>query len=403
MNLSRFIAGKIKGKGGIATLSVTVSIIIMIASISIATGFQKEIGAKATGFSGDVLFTVPGEPMTNDKYPLPLDISYLNMVENLKEVRQVSGVSYKPGILKTNNDLEGVFFKGVDSLYDLSFYSDHLTEGVLPDFSGRRASNDILISKRLADVLGYSTDDEIFAYFVGETPKVRKFRISGLYNIQLQEIDKTMTIVDRRHISQLNGWSPDEVSTIEVYLKGGADQVVMGRKIEDIMIEHSTMEDPSVIISPVKEHYSTLFDWLNMLDINVIVLLTLMIVVAGFNMISSLLIILIENISVIGVLKTLGMTNRAVSKVFLYKGASVVLRGVLFGNLIALTLLTLQDLFKIVKLNPVNYFISYAPVNLSIPTLLIINIISFLTLMIILLIPTVFISKVSPDRTIKAA
>lgn len=403
MNIFHFISKKISRKGGIATISVSVSMIVIIAAVGITSGFQKEVAAKAVGFSGDIVFTAPGEAITNDRYPINKDLSYIDKILSVKEVEKVSAVSYKPGILKTQSEIQGLFFKGVDSLYDLSFFTDHLIEGSAPDFSGSRPSDQILLSKRLADMLGYSTGDKVTAYFVGESPKVRRFTISGLYDIQLQDMDKTITVVDIRHISHLNGWNENQVSSIEVYLKEGSNRDKMSEVIEDIMIEYSTDEDSSVMVSPIRDHYRTLFDWLDLLDTNVLVLLILMIIVAGFNMISSLLIILIENISLIGILKTLGMTNGSVSKVFLYKGSSIVLKGMLWGNIIALTLLMMQHWFKIVKLDPVNYFISYVPVNLSVVTIIAINVLSFATLLIILLIPTRIISGISPEKTIKVS
>ncbi len=401
MNLNLFIAKKIGGKDTIATAAVAISILVMVVAIAISEGFKKEIRYKAVGFSGEILFTAPGQDITNDRYPINRKLSYIEDIKTIKEVASVNGVAYKPGMLRTNENVQGVLFKGVDSLYNMDFFQKHLIQGVLPNFSGSKSSQEVLISERLAKMLGYKVGDNLIAYFVDSKVKVRTFKITGLYGVQLEEIDKMLMVADLRVIQRLSGWGEDEVSGLEVALKQGAYNKKIVERIDNIILEKSKDDESSVVVKEIRDIYPHLFDWLDLLDLNVLVILILMTVVAGFNMISGLLIILFERISMIGVLKALGMRNSAIGKIFLSRASFIVIKGLLIGNIIALLICGVQDKFKLFKLNPVNYFVDYLPVNLDFTTLIILNIVCFVVMMLLMLIPSLFIARVSPEKTIK--
>lgn len=411
MNLNLYIAKKIKGKSGekgklsplsniIACASVAISILVMFIAIAISDGFKREIKDIISGFSAEVVLYPPGAGVTNELYKLSGKPSYLDELQNMKGVESVSGVVYKSGMLRSEESVQGVFFKGVDSTYNLRFYEKNLVEGRLPDFSTRRASNDILISKRLANLMEYKCGDEIFAYFVDEGVRVRKFTVCGLYDVRLEDMDKTMTIVDIRQTRGLNRWKPDMVSSMEVTLVPGADPGRVVGNIDQLLMKEPQKDD-SVIVNNIRNLYPHIFDWLDLLDLNVLIILTLMIVVAGFNMISGLLIILFEKISMIGLLKALGMKTKDICKVFIYRGAFIVLKGMAIGNLIAIIVAILQGSLHIIPLDPANYFVDHVPIFVNVWKMVILNMASFALILLVMIVPTLFIARVQPDKTIK--
>lgn len=415
MNLNLFIAKKIKGKGlssasnTIALVSVAISIAVIIIAVAISDGFRKEIGKRAVGFSGEILMTAPGMEYTNDIYPMDAGFSYMQDIRDLPEVESVSETAYKPGMVKSGSEVHGMVFKGVDSTYSLDFFADYLTEGRLPSFSGRRISDEVLVSVRFATMMGYGVGDRMDVYFVGEQVRVRRLTITGLYDIRLEDMDEMLAVADIRQIRRLNGWTGHESSCVEIALKGdgtASDPELRSRvasRIGDIIMEKDCPEDDSVVVTTIDSVYPSLFDWLALLDLNVLVVMVLMIAVAGFNMVSGLLIILFEKISMIGLLKSLGMRTSSICRIFLYRGGAIVLKGVLWGNAVALLLLAVQKLFRPLSLNPVNYFVDFVPVDLDPVKIIVTDVASFIVLMLIMTIPSLFISKVSPDRTIKVS
>ncbi len=413
MNLHLFIAKKIRSRGLsslsniISCVSVAVSIAVIVIAIAISNGFKKEIASRAVGFSGEILMTAPGSDYLNDEYPIDGALSYRENILSLDDVSSMHNVVYKPGMLKSEENVHGVLFKGIDSLYSFDFYSDYLTQGRLPDFSGERLSNEVLISERLASKMGYELGDKMTVYFISGQVRVRRFDIVGLYNIQLDNLDEKLILADVRQIRRLNGWKGEESSCIEVFLKQGAsmrshyDRVLIDNQIAQIIMTRDRELDSPVAVTLIDNIFPSLFDWLGLLDLNVLVVLVLMIAVAGFNMISGLLIILFEKISMIGLLKSLGMRTSGICKVFLFRGSQIVLKGMLYGNIFAVTVLLIQKYTQVISLNPENYFVNFVPVDLSVLQWVVINVVAFAINMLIMAVPTLFISKVSPDKTIK--
>ena len=327
---------------------------------------------------------------------------WYNLKKHKEELVSVNDVAYTSGMLKSDESVQGIMFKGVDSTYSLDFFEKYLVEGTLPDFSGKSASNQILISERLASLMNYKCGDKITAYFVGESVRVRRFTISGLSNVRLDEMDKTLAIVDIRQTRRLNGWESDQVSNIEIKLAAGANADKICREIEEIILDRP-WDDDSVIASQIRYIYPHIFDWLDLLNMNVLIILILMIVVAGFNMISGLLIILFEKISMIGLLKALGMKTRDICRVFIYRGSFIVIKGMVIGNVIAIILSILQGVFHIIPLDPANYFVDHVPVYVNVPKIVILNVASFALMILIMIIPSFFIARVQPEKTIKVS
>lgn len=414
MNLNLFIAFRIGKKGEkegkpsrlsnrIAAFSVAVSIAVMIISIAVLGGFRNEISEKARGYIGDMSISAPGVDITNEQYPIHGDLSVIPKIDSLPFVESIQKVSYRSGLMKTTDQIQGVMFKGVDSLYNMRFFKKYLYAGEVPVYGGG-ISNDILISKRLADMLGYAVGDGVQVYFIGDDVKVRKFRVSGIFDAQLEELDKALVIADIRHINRLNGWSNGEVSGFEILLTDQANKHGSGAReeqiISDMLYDESGEEDDSVTVNTLRDTFYILFDWLHLVDINVMIILSLMIAVAGVNMVSGILIILFENISQIGLLKALGMRTVDISKVFLVRGAVIVGKGLLWGNVFAGGLCYVQWKYELLTLNPSNYFVKHVPIDIDLLDVMMVNISAFLIIMVILIIPCHFISRVSPATTL---
>ena len=384
----------------IAWISVGLSVAIMIVAIAVVSGFKQEIRSRVTGFMGSVMLVQPGQTPINEHYPFSENLTYRETLQAEPGVTDVAGVAWRSGLIKTDTNIDGLYFKGVDSLYKLDFFRDCLVEGELPDYHGR-ISNDILLSRPTAQKLGFSVGDDVVAYFIGEEVKVRKFRLCGLYEAGLEEIDNRMALADRRHVQRLNGWAGDEVSSIEIRLRPDVPIERMADRIDEFVFAHAGEDDTALYVTQVKKLYGHLFDWLTLLDFNVLMILALMVVVAGFNMISALLIILFEKISTIGLLKALGMTSREVGKVFLLRAWQLVAKGMLWGNVVGIAICLIQQWTKLIKLYPASYFVNAVPIHLSIGQLLLLNLAAAALLMLLISLSTRFISRISPDRTMR--
>ena len=408
MSASRFIASKLsdgddrqsRTSNTIAWVSVCLSVAIMIIALAVVAGFKREIRDRATGFMGSVMLVQPGQSPLNELYPFSENLSYREKILAESGVTGFSGVAWRSGLIKTDDNIDGLYFKGVDSLYDFSFFRHCLVEGELPDYHGR-ISNDILLSRTTTAKLGFSVGDDVVVYFIGDEVKVRKFKLCGIYDAQLEEIDSQMAVADRRHVQRLNGWAGDEVSAIEIRTAPGTSVEKMSARVEELVFLNAQEDDHALFVTNVKALYGHLFDWLALLDSNVLMILALMIVVAGFNMISAILIILFEKISTIGLLKALGMTSREVSKVFLLRAGALAGKGMLWGNVVGIGLCLIQQFTHIIKLDPASYFVDSVPIRLSLPQLLLLNLIAAILIMAIVTLSTRFISRVSPDRTMR--
>lgn len=415
MQAVRFIAGRLERRGhdsgeekdalsgigrNIAWISVALSILIMIVAISVTLGFRKAIRARATGFMGSLVMVVPGQGPMNEQYPFNCNLSYLGALDSLEGVMSVCPVAVRSGMVKSDNGIAGLYFKGVDSLYDFSFYAESLVAGELPSFSGRIGS-DALISERLASQMGLGVGDKMVSYFVGDELKVRSFRICGLFDARLEDVDKSFALVDIRQVRRISSWSADDVSALEIRISPDAGIDRLKNAVEEIEYSRSGEEDDALFVLSVKTICANLFDWLSLLDLNVVMILLLMTVVASFNMISAVLIILFRRISMIGILKSLGMPDGNITRVFLLKSAGIVGKGILVGNAVAIALCLVQKHFNIIELDPANYFVSSVPISLSAGWVIIVDISAFALIMAALSLCSIFVARVSPDRTMR--
>ena len=411
-NASVYIARKLKGDGTsvgkisrmgtrIATISVAVSVFTMILAIAIVRGFRTEIEKRAIGFTGEILMEAPGAGFVTEASPVSTTLSYLQALKEHPEIDHIQEFVTSYGIVRTEQAIQAVSFKGVGLSYKWDFFTRHLREGRLPVFTDSISSSEVLISQRLSSMLGIRTDDVVTMYFIGNNVRMRRFVVCGIYDAQLEDIDNHLVIGDIRHAQRLNGWRDDQVSGMELFLNNKDRPDASLEEIEDFIVQHSADNDHGVVLRSIRRIYAHLYDWLDLMDINVVVLLTLMVLVAGFNMMSGLLILLFEKISTIGLLKAVGMKDRQIRNSFLYNAAVVATRGMIAGTILAVVLLVLQKTTQFIKLDPASYFVDSVPVAISWFHILAVDVAAVGVLLLLLMLPLKSIIKISPDKAIR--
>ncbi len=403
MNTPLFIARRInsakQGKSftglikAISRSSITLGLAVMIIAMAVVTGFQKEISDKVIGFGSHI--QIVNFDYNTSFEPSPVDIESLSVeeVKSIPGVRHVQKFSTKPGIMKTDDENHGVVMKGVYTDFDWTFFSSRLVEGSIVELSDTVRSNQILISKFMANLLRLGVGDRVLVYFMQEPIAIRTFNISGIYETGLEELDKIFIVGDLRHIQRINNWNEGQVGGYEVLVNDFGNVTSISLDILDVLPFNL---DARTIL----EIYPQIFDWLAMLDMNVYVILFLMALVGGINMITTLLISVLEKTNMIGILKAVGANNRLVSKVFLYNASFTIAKGLFWGNIFGIALCLLQYHFGIIKLPQDSYYVSVVPINLQIMHLIAVNIGTFLICMLMLLLPSVIVSKISPVKAI---
>lgn len=391
MDASFFIAGRLRFRRRIVMVSIAVSYLVMIVAVAVSSGFRSEIRTGLSSLTGDVRLTPPDLNVFDENRPIEGHPAYLPYVEAVDGVDEVIPVIYRAGIVKNDDSIHGVIFKGIPK-EKLTDVHDTLALGVS-------------IPRRLAEISGLEVGDRMLSYFVGKTVKARQFNVAAIHDA-IVELDQNLVVhASLSDMQRLNAWSEDEVSCFEILLEPGyddeADIAYACAEIGTTVNAYSDDDEETVIATSSIDSYPQLFDWLNLIDFNVFLVLLLMTVVAGFNMISGLLIMLFENISTIGLLKSLGMTDKAISKVFLSSSSVLVLKGMAWGNGLAFLFCLIQGATHILKLNPENYFVSFVPVSLDLGMILLADAASFIGIMLLLLIPCMFISKVDPAETVR--
>lgn len=390
MDASFFIAGRLRFKGKIAVTSIAVSFLVMIIAVAVSAGFRHEVRNGLSELSGDIRLMPPTMNILDENEPIESNPAYLPHVAQIESVKSIEPAVYRAGIIKNGENIHGVLFKGVQG-------------GVseVPD----SVSLAVSIPSRLAEITGLKPGDRMLSYFVGDKVKARQFNVVSVHKTMIQADEKLVVYADLADMQRINGWDENQVSVMEVILD---DEFKDEAEIEEIaghagvlVNAYSSDDEASVISVSAVSSYPQLFDWLNLIDFNVFFILILMTIVAGFNMISGLLIMLFENISTIGLLKSLGMTDSAISKVFLSSSAVLVLKGMAYGNLIAILFCFIQGTTHLLRLNPENYFVSFVPVNLDLGMIFCADLLAFAVIMLLLLIPCVFISKVDPAETVR--
>lgn len=366
MRAEQFIAGRLRFRQRMAVCATALSSFVIILAIAISGGFRHEIRKALSGMSGDI--KVMGDPVVLTD---SLDAAISSCLENAN----VKAAIYRPGLIKLEGSIKGVMFKG--------------TEDADSSMTAR-------IPSSLAEGQGLGSGDILTCYFIGKRVQARKFRISGTYDNPMDTGENPVILVTCSDLQRLDGWQRNEYSELELVCGNEPGRNDLKRKA----LELSNLSGYECRSS--MEIYSRIFDWLDIIDLNVLIIMILMVIVAGFNMISGLLIILFRNTSTIGLLKSMGMTNAAVSGVFLRVAARLAAIGLAAGNVLAFIFCLVQGTTRVIKLNPANYFISFVPVKLNIPSVIAADLICFAAIMALLLIPTLFISKVDPAETVRS-
>ena len=391
MDVSLFIARRLRFKGRIAMVSIAVSFFVMIISVSISSGFRHEIRDGISFLSGDVQLTPVNLNYLDESSPIGRHPAYLEHVEALDGVESVVPAVYKTGIIKTGDDIHGVIFKGVENPGTVAGADS------LPPLG-------VAVPSGLASMLRIERGDTLLSYFIGERVRARKFKVASIYEPVADMEDVMVVYASLADMQRLNGWGEDEVSSMEILLKDRYRNVREMQAISDkvgfTIFSSASEDDDTVVASSAVESYPQLFDWLDLIDSNVLFIMVLMTVVAGFNMISGLLIMLFENISTIGLLKALGMTDMSIAKIFLASSSVIVLKGMAAGNLLAFAFCAVQGLTHFLALDPANYFVSFVPVHIDIGLVLLADLAAFCVIMLLLLIPSLFIAKVDPAKSV---
>ena len=382
MNASRFISRRLRFEGKIAVISTAISFFVMILAVAISSGFRRELRNGISAISGDIQLTAPDLNYLSDTAPVSLDQPWMEWLEGRSEVRETVPAVYRAGIVRSGDNIHGVLFKGTPAG---------------PDSLGVR------IPSRLAKMLSLQVGDRMLAYFVGERVKVRNFRVDDIYPAILSGDENLVVFAGLEDMQRLNGWTADEVSAIELALADKSDAALasMNDRIGTQVLLMTPEDEDTVLASSALQKYPQIFSWLDLIDLNVVMILVLMTIVAGFNMISGLLILLFRNIPTIGTLKSLGMTDRAISEVFLRVASGIVLKGMLAGNAAALLFCAIQGSTRLIKLNPENYFVSFVPVHADLPMILLADLCAYVAIMLLLLLPGLFVSRIDPARTVR--
>lgn len=412
MNFPLFIARRIYGSRtnrkqvsrpaiSIATVGMAIGLAVMIVSVCVVLGFKAEIMHKLLGFGSHIQVMNMEQTRSFESYPVAGDDSIMQVLNSLEHVDHVQRYITKPCLVKTNEEFKGVALKGIAQEYDTSFLRENLVDGEFPAFTDSVSSNEIVVSKAIADELKIKTGDKVFCYFMGNSIRARRYKVAGIYCTHLMEFDNNLIFTDLKSLVKLNGWEPDQVSGFEMTVKDydrlEEDYMGMARKING-QIDHY---GDTYFSCTIEMLYPSLFSWLGLLDMNVWVILILMIAVASFTMISGLLIIILERTNMIGILKALGATNTTIRHTFLYFSIFIIGRGLLIGNVLGLGICWLQQEFALVHLDAQTYYVDTVPVQFNPTLLILLNVGTLIISVLVLIIPSYLVSHIHPAKSIR--
>lgn len=382
----------------IAIAAIAIGMIMMIISVATGIGLQQKIREKIAAFNGHIIISnFDSNQSEVTLTPVSKNQSFYPKFTTVPGVDHIQAIASKAGIIRTETAFEGIVFKGVGSDYRWDNIQEYLVAGTLPNYQNK-LNEEVVISQFLANRLKLKVGDAFNTFFMKEgeskLPNIRRFKITGIFNSGFQEFDATYIIGDIRHIQRINKWKADQVGAFEVFVTD-FDQI---KEVGEQVYEQtgSTLDTKTII-----EKYSYIFEWLQLFDFNIIVILVVMIIVATINMVVALLVLILERTQMIGILKALGANNWAVRKIFLYNASYLIFRGLFWGNLIGITILLIQQYFGVIKLNPESYYVDQAPVYLNFGYILLLNLLTIVVCFLVLLIPSYIITKISPVKAIR--
>jgi lipoprotein-releasing system permease protein len=412
MNLPYFIAHRlIKGRreetsfsrpvNVIAIIGIALGLAVMILAVSILTGFKQQIRDKIVGFGSNIQILNFDTNLSLETIPVSESVSFIPEIKQIPGISHIQVFATKAGIIRTADAIQGVVLKGVGSDFDWRFFESNIVDGSVFTVTDTGRTNQVIISKKISDMLRLKTGDSFAMYFVQDPPRSRKFTVSGIYETSLEEFDKMYVYCDIGHIKRLNGWEDDQVSGFEIFIDDFDNLDGMTTAVRDVVGYRLVENEPQFRVTNIRQRYPQIFDWLNFQDLNVIIIITLMLLVAGFNMISGLLILILEKTNMIGIFKALGSENGTIRKVFLYQAAYLIGKGLLWGNIFGIGLAFIQLKTGIITLDPSSYYIKMVPVNLELSHILLLNAGTMAAIILMLLIPSQLISRIAPVKAIK--
>ena len=409
MNYEFFLAKRIIGNKSykssvsapiikIGIVAIAISIIVMLIAIATGIGLEHKIRDKAVAFNGHITISnFDSNVSEGAQVPISKNQAFYPEFTSVEGVSHVQAVANKFGIIRTQTDFEGLFLKGVGTDYDWQYFKEFLVEGRLPKYS-KNYSNEVLISKYLADRLGFVVGDSFHMYFMksdpSQPPSIMKYSVVGIFNSGFEELDKTYLIGDMKHVQRLNRWKKDQIGNFEVFI---ADYNDLDRLGDEVYAQTPSTLDAMT----VKQKYATIFEWIPIFTTNIYGIIGIMIFVGAINMITALLVLILERTQMIGILKALGSSNWSIRKVFLYNASYLIACGLFWGNLIGIGILLLQKYFEFLKLDPSVYYVTVAPVYLDWTYIVSLNLMTFILCVLMLLIPSFLISKIVPVKAIE--
>ena len=411
MSLEFFIAKRIHFQQGkknvsrpavrIATIGIALGLAVMIIAIAVVIGFKEQIRNKTIGFGGHIQITNFDNNNTYEMNPIKADNALIKKISAIDGVKHIQRFATKPGIIKTDSEFQGIVIKGIDKGFDWNFFKSNLVEGKIIDVSGNSTTNDVVISKYLTNLLGLKLGDSFYTYFIQDRVRARKFKIVGIYSTNFIEYDKLFLLADMRQVQALNDWSPDSFSGLEVLITDFNRMDEVGDAVYDATANRFNKEGAAYSTQTIKQLNPQIFSWLDLLDMNVWVILILMLAVAGFNMISGLLILILERTNMIGILKSVGATNWSVRKIFLYHSFFLIGKGMLWGNVIGLSLCAIQYFTGVVPLDPEAYYVATVPITFNWLYIILLNVGTLAASLLMMIGPSYLITKIDPAKIIR--
>ncbi|HJV77430.1 MAG TPA: FtsX-like permease family protein [Paludibacter sp.] len=411
MSLEYFIAKRIHFQQGkknvsrpavrIATIGIALGLAVMLISVAVVIGFKNEIRNKTIGFGGHIQISNFDNNNTYEMNPIKVDKALIKKITAIDGVKHVQRFATKPGIIKTDKEFQGIVVKGIDTGFDWNFFKANLVEGKTLDVSENTPSNQVVLSKYLANLLGLKLGDSFYTYFIQDQVRARKFKIVGIYSTNFVEYDKLFILADMRQVQALNDWSPESFSGLEVLITDFNRIDEVGDVVYDATANKFNKDGSAYTTQTIKQLNPQIFSWLDLLNMNVWVILILMLAVAGFNMISGLLILILERTNMIGILKSMGATDWSVRKVFLYHSAFLIGKGMLWGNAIGLSLCAIQYFTGVIPLDPQAYYVSTVPICFNWLYILLLNVGTLIASLLMMIGPSYLITKITPAKIIR--
>lgn len=385
----------------IAVLGIGLGLAVMILAVSVLFGFKREIEGKVTGFGAHILVTNLDANYSYQTIPISRHQQFSTPLDEIEGIKHVQEYAIKPGIIKTENEIEGIIVKGVGPEYDWSRLDEYLVRGRFLQITDTAITREALISETTAKLLGLDVGDEFRVYFISEKVRGRKLEVSGIYKTGISNFDKLYIFADIKDAQKLNNWEEDQITGFELIVDDYQKLEQITENVRKVAAYRYKEDGSSLKVENVRELYVQVFDWMALQDMNIWIILILLTAVAGINMISGLLILILERTGMIGILKTLGYNNSRVRRIFLYIGTVLIMRGLFIGNVIGIGLALLQKHFKFIKLDSELYFVSEAPIFLDWLAIIVLNAAVLLSIVLMLVLPSMVISRIRPSKTIR--